>query len=437
VATRGFRLSVDFGTSHTAAVLTWPDGPVRPLLFDGSPLLPSTVYADPAAGLIAGRDAVLAARVGPDRFEPPPKQRIDDGTVLLGGVGVPVPELIAAVLRRVALEAALVAGGPLLQTVLTYPAGWGPRRRQILRAAAATVFAEPHLVPEPVAAASWFVRAGGGRIPVGGHALMYDLGAGTFDAALVRRIAGGFDVLAEQGLTDAGGLDVDAAIVAHLAGVYAARDPGRWDRLANPATAEDQRLRRTLWDDVRAAKEMLSRAPSTVLHVPLFDDQVPLGRELLDELARPILQRTVETTRACLAAAGTGATDLAGLFLVGGSSRLPLAATLLHRAFGIAPAVTDQPELVVAEGALYTTDAAADPTREAAAPLPPPVPLPPARRRTRRTAVLATGLSPRRWSAARRSRWRSTSTATPGPRRVTTRRPHRPRRPARSRRRSA
>ncbi|WP_238019432.1 hypothetical protein KZZ52_11205 [Dactylosporangium sp. AC04546] len=35
----GIRLGVDFGTSNTAAVLRWPDGTTKPLLFDGSELL--------------------------------------------------------------------------------------------------------------------------------------------------------------------------------------------------------------------------------------------------------------------------------------------------------------------------------------------------------------------------------------------------------------
>src|SRR6185436_14182312 len=43
---------------------------------------------------------------------------------------------------------------------------------------------------------------------------------------------------------------------------------------------------------------------------------------------------------------------LAGVFLVGGSSRMPLVGTLLHRALGEPPVVIDSPELVVAEGSL-------------------------------------------------------------------------------------
>jgi hypothetical protein len=38
------------------------------------------------------------------------------------------------------------------------------------------------------------------------------------------------------------------------------------------------------------------------------------------------------------------------VFLVGGSSRIPLAATLLHRAVRVSPTAIEQPELVVAEG---------------------------------------------------------------------------------------
>src|SRR5262245_19779908 len=101
----GFRLGIDFGTSHTTAVLRWPDGHVRPLLFDGSPLLPSAVYAEGDGSLLVGRDAVHAARLDPARFEPSPKRRIHRDTVTLGDAEVPVTAIIAAVLSRVRDEA--------------------------------------------------------------------------------------------------------------------------------------------------------------------------------------------------------------------------------------------------------------------------------------------------------------------------------------------
>ena len=64
------RLGIDFETSTTVAVLAREAGPARPLLFDGSPLLPSAVHADPVGRLLVGRDAWHAMRAAPERFEP-------------------------------------------------------------------------------------------------------------------------------------------------------------------------------------------------------------------------------------------------------------------------------------------------------------------------------------------------------------------------------
>ena len=74
----GYALGVDLGTSHTVAVLRWPDGRTRPLLVDGQPIIPSGVYADADGLLHAGRDAQRLARADPARYEPNPKRRIDE-----------------------------------------------------------------------------------------------------------------------------------------------------------------------------------------------------------------------------------------------------------------------------------------------------------------------------------------------------------------------
>jgi molecular chaperone DnaK (HSP70) len=71
----------------------------------------------------------------------------------------------------------------------------------------------------------------------------------------------------------------------------------------------------------------------------------------VEAIARPILDRTVAATRAALVAAGPPATRLASVVLTGGSSRIPLVALMLHSAFGVAPVLVDQPDLVVARGA--------------------------------------------------------------------------------------
>jgi hypothetical protein len=345
-------LGVDFGSSSTAAVLRWPDGRVRPLLFDGSPLLPSAVFVDPHGALLTGRDARHAAVVAPQRFEPNPKRRVDEGSVLLGEQTWPVAGLIAAVLRRVAEEAVRAGGGPVDELVLTHPVAWGgPRREVLLRAAALAGLPEPRLVPEPVAAAGYFVSVLGQALPVGAGVLVYDLGAGTFDATAVRRTARGFEVLTTAGLPDAGGLDIDAAILAHLRGAYPDHDFGVLDG------EQHQRDRLQLWDNIRSAKEALSRLSGTVVPVPVLGLDAPLGRESLDGIAGPVLRRTLAASTAAVRAFGGVGVPV---FLVGGASRMPAVALGLHRLFGAPPVVIEQPELVVAEGSLYAVPAGSE-----------------------------------------------------------------------------
>ncbi|GGM67807.1 Hsp70 family protein [Dactylosporangium sucinum] len=337
-----FRLGVDFGTSTTVGMLQRPDGRVLPLLFDGSPLLSSAVLLGLDGRLHTGRDAAHLARGAPERLEPNPKRRIDDVTVLLGDAEVAVLDLIVAVLRRVTTEATRVAG-PIADIVLTHPANWGSGRRALLAEAARQVgYGGIELVGEPLAAAMYLAHARGGDLPVGACVLVYDLGAGTCDVTLLRRQPTGFAPVASDGLNDLGGLDVDAAVIAFLQATYG-------ELWTTPAA------RRQLWDDVRSAKEMLSRASGTLVMVPALAKEVPLGREQLEGLARPVLRPTIAMTRALLQQSGVPASSVAGVFLVGGSSRIPLVATLLHEALGIAPLVAEQPELVVAEGSLYAS----------------------------------------------------------------------------------
>ena len=339
-------LGVDFGTSNTVAVARWPDGRARPILVDGSPLLPSAVYAEPGGALVVGRDAVHSARLDPVRFEPNPKRRIDDGLVLLGEQEYPIVDLIAAVLARVAEEWHRAVGPVLPEVTLTCPATWGATRRSLLADAAAQAgLTRARLVAEPVAAATYFAEVLGRDVPIGSVVVVHDFGAGTFDASVVARTASGFEVMAVDGRDDIGGLDIDAAIVEHLR-------TSEWERLLEPTTAQERRAQRQLWEEVRIAKERLSRAQSADFVVPLLDTEVHLTRDELEKLARPVLEQTVRVTKGLLDWADLPDGRLAGVFLVGGASRIPLVATLLHRELGEAPVVIEQPELVVAEGSI-------------------------------------------------------------------------------------
>ncbi|WP_432824342.1 Hsp70 family protein [Dactylosporangium sp. CA-092794] len=369
-------LGIDFGTSNTVAMVRTADTRMRPLLFDGSPLLPSALYFNTDGKVLVGRDAERNARLDPARFEPNPKRRIDDGEVFIGEHPMPVPRLFAHVLSQVNTEARRQLGGAPDEVRLTHPARWGERRRSLLiEATRISGLGTPRLIAEPVGAASYFTAVLGSAVPVGRSLAIYDLGGGTFDATVVRRTQSGFEVLAEDGLADVGGLDFDHAIVEHLGKTYSDSHPEKWAALANPADAADRRLRRMLYEDVRGAKEMLSRTASTDIHLPSMEIDAHLTREELETLVRPYLERTVACLRRAIESARLQPKDLVGIFLVGGSSRIPLAAHLIHTELGVAPTTLEQPETVVVEGALCI-GAAVTPARASGTPrqvTPPPV----------------------------------------------------------------
>ncbi|HVX42314.1 MAG TPA: Hsp70 family protein [Mycobacteriales bacterium] len=380
-------LAVDFGTSNTVAALSIDGAAARLVSIDGSPLVPSAVFLADDGRLAVGRDAERQARIDPSRYEPNPKRRIDEGEVLLGQTVVPVGRLVSAVLGLVSEEVHRQLGGPPDEVRLTHPARWGERRRQVLLGAARAVglgAGGPVLIPEPVAAATHFATLSGAGLAPGKQLAVYDLGGGTFDVAVVRRsdrIDGGYEVSAEAGLPDLGGVDFDQAIVDHIGRSHAREvDAAAWERLQRPVDAQSRRLQRALMVDVRDGKEALSRYPHTDIALPPPFTDVHLTRPEFEDLIRPNLGRSVQLLRQTIQNAQADAAGLAGIYLVGGSSRIPLVARLIQEELGVTPTTLDQPETSVATGALYLP-MGADAARPAPAvpqPAPPPAYRPPA-----------------------------------------------------------
>ncbi len=348
-------LSIDFGTSNTVVALAVDGQAPRALTFDSSPLLPSAVFLGADGSVTVGREARRQARLDPARYEPNPKRRIDDGEVLLGDRVVDVVDLIAAVLRNVGGEVRRQLGGAAPDEVrLTHPAQWGaPRQNTLVSAArAAGLGGNLVLIPEPVAAAAQYTQLPGRTLPAGGTVAIYDLGGGTFDIAVVGRTQNDFHVLAEAGLSDLGGLDFDQAVLDHVGRTASSTDPARWLQILRPTDASSRRAARAMAEDVRAAKETLSRYPQTEVALPDPFADVHLTRPEFEGLIRPSLMRSIEVKQATLRNAGVGPERLTGIFLVGGSSRIPLVAKLIQDQLGVTPVALDQPETAVALGAL-------------------------------------------------------------------------------------
>lgn len=363
-------LAIDFGTTTTVAAVSAEGSPTRLVAIDGSPLMPSSVFLTETGTLTVGRDADRQARLDPSRYEPNPKRRIDDGEVMLGVSALPVVELVAAVLRRVATEVRRQFGALPNDVRLTHPARWGrPRRRLLLEAAAAAGLGEPMLIPEPVAAATHYAHLGSQLRPNAGVAV-YDLGGGTFDVAVLRRSGPSWTVVAEAGLPDLGGVDFDQAIQDHLAEGQGGEHRAEWDAMLAAADPVSRRLRRALETDIRDCKEALSRYPQSEVPLPEpFHDEL-LTRTEFEGLIRDKLARTVDLLAEQLQRSQVPAELLSGVYLVGGSSRIPLVARLIQERLGITPTTLDQPETSVASGALLVP--AAPPAAPAAPAVPPP-----------------------------------------------------------------
>ncbi|MGH3622469.1 MAG: Hsp70 family protein, partial [Sciscionella sp.] len=367
------RVAVDFGTSSTCVAVSVHGREPQVVVVDGQPLVSSAVFAAADGELFVGQEAERQAAIDPARYEPHPKRRIDERELLLGSSVVEVLDVVGAVLARAVSEARRLAGGaPVDLLVLTHPADWGAVRSRVLRQAGHDLADEVVLVPEPVAAAVF--HAASHSLDDGATLAVLDLGGGTVDVSVVRRQpassrpgmpapvsastgragdrAGGFGVLATKGDPNFGGADIDQLLLGHIGSLVTAEDPEAWRKLVEGRDLPDRRRRRVLAEDVRGAKETLSRHTYTDVPLPPPFPDAHITRADLERLIVSPLRRAVDLTVSAIAEAGLRPDELGAVFLVGGSSRIPMVARLVHERTHIVPTTLDQPETVVARGAL-------------------------------------------------------------------------------------
>ncbi|WP_256789277.1 Hsp70 family protein [Frankia sp. AvcI1] len=361
-----YGLGIDLGTTFTAVAIGWPDRREMVSLGNRSIVAPTVVYAGRDGHLLTGDAADRRALREPDRAAREFKRRLGDPTpVLLGDAPYSPAALLAAVLRDAVGSAIRLQGGPPQQIVLTRPAVWGPyRMEQFDEVPRLAGLVDVTLVTEPVAAATYY--ATGRRLSDGDVIAVYDLGGGTFDAAVLRMEAGQARILGNpEGIEWLGGADFDEAILHHvdreLDGAVTAADPR--DRDSAVALS---RLRQ----ECVLAKEALSADEDTVIPVllPGIRQDVKLGRAQFEEMIRPAIESTVEALHRALSSAEVRPDDLSAVLLAGGSSRIPLVARMIEAATGRPTVVDAHPKHVVALGAAGVAALLAP------AALPPPAP---------------------------------------------------------------
>ncbi|HKA68245.1 MAG TPA: Hsp70 family protein, partial [Actinomycetes bacterium] len=358
-----YALGVDLGTTFTAAAV-WRDGRAEVASLGGrAAAIPSVVLLREDETLLTGESANRRALTEPHRVAREFKRRLGDTTpILLAGSPYPAEALIGRLLRSVVDEVVAREGGPPERICVSHPANWGPYKIDLLRQAVRISSLEQPVTftTEPEAAAIFYAHDR--HLQPGVLVAVYDLGGGTFDAAVLRKTEAGFAIVGHpEGIERLGGIDFDAAVFNHVSqaidGRLAELDEGDF-----AAIAAVGRLREECVD----AKEALSTDTDVSIPVllPNVATEVRLTRSELEGMVRPALYETIEALRRALRSAGVTADQLHSVLLVGGSSRMPIVAQLVGAELGRPVAVDAHPKHAIALGAAFVASGEVSTPRE-------------------------------------------------------------------------
>ncbi|WP_219413876.1 Hsp70 family protein [Pseudonocardia nigra] len=349
----GYQLGIDLGTTYTAAAVCrssdrrWVE-PEAVTLGTRNAAVPSVLFVGPDGAVLVGEAAERRALTDPDRVVRQFKRRIGDPTpVLVAGRAWAPEELSARLVRWVVNQVAEREGGLADRIAVTHPASWGDHKKDLLGRALAGQGLTVTFLAEPQAAALHYAAAE--RVAAGSTIAVYDLGGGTFDAAVVRKGDAGFGLLGRpEGLERLGGVDFDEAVFEHVREGL----PGAFDELdeTDPAVLSAvARVRR----ECTEAKEALSSDTEVSIPVlmPSTRGSVRLHRSEFEAMIRPQVEETVSALRAAVVSAGLMPEQLTTVLLVGGSSRIPLVGQLVSEQLGRPVAVDADPKNAIAKGA--------------------------------------------------------------------------------------
>ncbi len=333
------RLGIDFGTTRT--IVAWADRGNYPVvsftdhLGDHRDYIPSVAAwlgEEPVFGEVALQAAADGGQLSKSfkRALAAPDVNADTMVEISGR-----PVLLLDVLTgfaahvREALQssniAAAVKKAKRLEAVIAVPAhAHGAQRFLTLEAFQRAGFEVTAMLNEPSAAGFEYSHRQGRTLnSKRTRVLVYDLGGGTFDVSLVNVDGTSHEVLGSLGVNRLGGDDFDAALAEcalEVAGV----------ERSDLAAAEWQRL----LEQCRDAKERISpqtRRVALDVNGKAADVQV----DDFYKAASPLVDQTVAAMAPLVSGFDEGADGtIAGIYLVGGGSGLPLVPRTLRGQFG-------------------------------------------------------------------------------------------------------
>ncbi len=386
-----YEVGIDLGTTYTAAAVH-RDG--RSAIFplgSRAAAIPSVVYLKEGGEVLTGEAAVRRAITEPERVAREFKRRLGDTTpIIVGGTPYSSEALMARVLKAVLEQIEIREGSAPSRIAISHPANWGQYKLDLLNQAIRLAEVDDdkvHLLTEPEAAALSY--ASQERIEQGEVIAVYDLGGGTFDAAVLRRTEDGFEIIGKpEGIERLGGIDFDAAVAAHVARSL----DGALDDLDDDDPAAIAAMSRLRQDCVDAKEALSSDTDATIpVLLPSLQTDVRITRTEFEALIRPSLVDSIGAMHRAVKSAGVEWSEVSKVLLIGGSSRVPLISQMVASELGRPVAVDAHPKHAVALGAAFAASeeglrpsaapvapapVAAAPVAPVVAPTPDPAPMP-------------------------------------------------------------
>lgn len=308
---------IDFGTCNSAAAI----------LVDGVPKLVSLSNKTyfPTVACVISKDNIVVCEGAepfkqnyPDRYLQEFKLHINEP---LDCYGVDYRSVVGAILRHIKSTAEIENNGkPIDGVVLTIPALYteNDSRKAVMRQAAMDAgFREVEFLREPIAACMHYACVTGCK--ESGLSLVYDLGGGTFDPALLDIAeTGEVKFVGGDNGVKCGGQFFDAAIY-KCAAEEAKRAGKPLERSSRPVDYAACRL----------LKENLSVAEKSTT---LLSNGMPftMSRAQFETLIAGKLQLTLEACDAVLSTARKTWRNVSRVLLVGGSTAIPLVSRMLQ-----------------------------------------------------------------------------------------------------------
>ncbi|RPF49462.1 molecular chaperone DnaK [Thermodesulfitimonas autotrophica] len=352
---------IDLGTTNsTIAMCDTPGGEVR--IFknrDQMEVTPSVVRIEKSGRIIVGWRAYQTLFLDPEnvaaefkRWMGKPEKKLFRAS----GRSMGAEELSAEVLKSLLSDARSQTKDPIKAAVITVPAAFRHSQCEATaRAAALAGLEESPLLQEPIAASIAYGMKPEMR---GGRWLVYDLGGGTFDVAVVSSRDARLQVLAHRGDNELGGKNFDILIIERLL------LPALEEEYYLPSKSGNPEAFNKLWQVLKSASEELKKDLSFAekgvariydagedLEGNPIEFEMEVSRKDFEDLIEPYVVKTINLCRKVIEEARLTPDDIARVILVGGSTYVPLVREALAAEFGGELDYSIDPVTVVARGA--------------------------------------------------------------------------------------